>query len=330
VDSQRKTGSNAAQAAGKTDKKIGETETNALGRVEKLSVVALDGEAHVTVMFPNRMTFSQRQGDYQLGNTDAEHERLIRQASRLAPVTERFFREAGIGSGQRVLDLGSGVGDVAMLLAKLVGPSGEVMAIERDARTLGRASARAAEAGLKNINFVQTDVAEFSADSSFDAAVGRYILQFLPDPVAVLRSVAAKVRPDGAIAFQEGSWAPFVLLSKHLPLWSASVSLLHEASVRSGVNSEMGLDLYKVFQEAGLPAPRMRLEMELGHDADFTRWVSDALKSVFPQIRKLNLSYQELGDFDTLQERLQSEVASSNSVVPWIGLVAAWCRKPVH
>ena len=115
MDSQRKTGSNAAQAAGKTDKRIGETETSALGRVEKLSVVALDGEAHVTVMFPNRMTSSQRQGDYQLGNTDAEHERLIRQASRLAPVTERFFREAGIGSGQRVLDLGSGVGDVAKI-----------------------------------------------------------------------------------------------------------------------------------------------------------------------------------------------------------------------
>ena len=68
-----------------------------------------------------------------LGSTDSEHERLIRQAARLAPYTERFFREAGIGPGQRVLDLGSGVGDVAMLAARLVGPSGEVVAVERDA-----------------------------------------------------------------------------------------------------------------------------------------------------------------------------------------------------
>jgi cyclopropane fatty-acyl-phospholipid synthase-like methyltransferase len=64
---------------------------------------------------------------YALGSTDSEHERLIRQAARLAPCTERFFREAGIGTGQRVLDLGSGVGDVAMLVARLVGPSGEVV-----------------------------------------------------------------------------------------------------------------------------------------------------------------------------------------------------------
>ena len=64
--------------------------------------------------------------DYALGYTNAEHDRLIRQAARIAPITERLFREAGIGPGQRVLDLGSGVGDVAMLAARLVGPSGEV------------------------------------------------------------------------------------------------------------------------------------------------------------------------------------------------------------
>jgi len=267
--------------------------------------------------------------DYFLGNTDAEHERLIRQANRLAAVTERFFREAGIASGQRVLELGSGVGDVAMLVARIVGPSGEVVAIERDARTINRARARAAEACLRNIDFVQTDIAEYSTDSSFDAAVGRYILQFLPDPVATLRSVAKHVRPGGIVAFQEGSWAPFLLLSAHLPLWSRAVSLLNEAGARCGVNHEMGLALHKAFQEARLPAPRMRLEMELGHDADFTRQAPDALRSVLPQIHKLNLSHEALGDFDTLQERLQDEVAISNTVVPWIGLVAAWCRKSV-
>ena len=92
---------------------------------------------------------------------------------------------------------------------------------------------------------------------------------------------------------------------------------------------EMGPPLHNTFQEAGLPAPRMRLEMELGHDPDFTRWVSDNLRSVLPQMQKHNLSHEALGDFDTLQERLQDEVAISNTVVPWVGLVGAWCRKSV-
>jgi ubiquinone/menaquinone biosynthesis C-methylase UbiE len=217
-----------------------------------------------------------------------------------------------------------------MLLARIVGRSGEVVAVERDARTISRARARAAVAGLHNINFVQTDIAEYSADSSFDAAVGRCILQFLPDSVAALRSVAKQVRPDGIVAFQEVSWAPCISLSAHLPLWSAAVSLVHQAGIRSGVNMEMGPTLHNAFQEAGLPAPRMRLEMELRRDPDFTRWVSDLLKSVLPQIQKLNLLHEAVGDFDTLQERLQDEVAISNTVVPWIGLVDAWCRKLVN
>src|SRR6201997_3652358 len=235
--------------------------------------------------------------DYFFGNTDAEHERLIRQAIRLAPVTERFFRDAGIAPGHRVLELGSGVGDVAMLVARIVGQSGEVVAVERDARTISRARARAADAGLHNIHFVQTDIAEYSADSSFDAAIGRFILQFLPDPVVALSFVAKQVRPGGIVAFQEVSWAPFVSLSAHLPLWSKAVSFVHEAGIRSGVNMEMGPALLNAFQEAGLPAPRMRLEMELRRDPDFTRWVSDLLRSVLPQIQKLNLWHEALGDF---------------------------------
>jgi hypothetical protein len=59
------------------------------------------------------MTTTGPAAPYVLGSTDAEHERLIRQAARLDPFTERLFRDAGIGSGQRILDVGSGVGDVA-------------------------------------------------------------------------------------------------------------------------------------------------------------------------------------------------------------------------
>jgi ubiquinone/menaquinone biosynthesis C-methylase UbiE len=273
-----------------------------------------------------RMTLDAHHDNYLLGNSDAEQERLIRQAIRLAPVSETFFRDAGIGPGQRVIDLGSGVGDVAMLVARLVGPSGKVVGVERDAGSVNRARTRVAEAGFHNITFVEIDIAHFSADEPFDAAVGRYILQFLPDPVATLRSLVKTVRRGGIIAFQEISFAPFVALSAHLSLWSAMVSLHHEAAMRLGVNTEMGPALYKVFQDAGLPAPRMRLEMELGLDPDFARNIFDAHISIRPQMKRLHLPLEKLGDLDTLQQRLQDEVAASNTVVPWLPLVGAWCR----
>src|SRR6516164_5803403 len=131
-----------------------------------------------------KMTASRPIRHYALGNTDAEHERLIRQAARLAPLTERLFREAGIGPGQRVLDLGSGVGDVAMLVARLVGSTGEVVGVERDSRSIVRARARASAAGLTNVSFTERDVSEVRSSKPFDAAVGRFILQWVPDPLA--------------------------------------------------------------------------------------------------------------------------------------------------
>jgi ubiquinone/menaquinone biosynthesis C-methylase UbiE len=88
------------------------------------------------------MAISSPGASYVLGGTGREHERLSRQARIFNPFTERLFRNAGISRGQR----GSGVGDVAMLVAELVGPTGEVVGVERDANTLTKARSRVAEA----------------------------------------------------------------------------------------------------------------------------------------------------------------------------------------
>jgi 2-polyprenyl-3-methyl-5-hydroxy-6-metoxy-1,4-benzoquinol methylase len=265
---------------------------------------------------------------YALGSTDPEHERLIRQAALLAPFTERFFREAGIGPGQRVLDLGSGVGDVAMLVARIVGQSGDVVGVERDTRAITKASARVLEVGLQNVTFIQADVSQVPSNNSFDAVVGRFILMFLPNPSAVLHSLSQLVRPGGVVAFQEPSWAPFLRLAASLPLWFAGASLAHETFQRSGANTEMGFALYRIFEEAGLPAPAMKLEMPLGKDSELTRWIPDLIFSLRPHIENFNPLLEKLGDLDTLPQRLQSDVVASNTVVTLIALIGASCRKP--
>ena len=274
------------------------------------------------------MTGSSSASQYALGSTDAEHERLVRQAVYLGPLTERLFREAGIASCRRVLDVGSGVGDVAMLAAGLVGTSGEVVGIERDSRSIARARTRVAHAGLLNVNFMECDVSQMQSGGTFDAAVGRFILQFVPDPVAVLQSLSQVVRPGGVLVFQEVSYAPLLALSAHLSLWSASVSLARETIQRSGANPEMGVALHRDFQEAGLPPPTMRMEMLLGSAPEYTLWIYDLLCSLRPQIPADHPSLEALGDFETLPARLQSEVALSRTVVPYVALVGAWSRKP--
>jgi len=274
------------------------------------------------------MSTSGPTSDYALGSTDAEHDRLIRQAALLAPLTERFFREACIGPGQRILDLGSGVGDVAMLASRLVGPTGEVVGVERDTRSIARARVRVAEAGLHNVSFSQSDVSELSDVKPFDAVVGRFILQFLPDPVAALRSLSQLVRRGGVIAFHEPCWSAILPLAAHLPLWSACASLIRESLERSGGNTEMGLALYRTFQQAGLPAPTLRMEIPVGDNSAAALWIYDLFCTLLPQMQQLNLSLEGLGNVDTLLERIQSAVERSKNPVPCVALIGAWARRP--
>src|SRR5436190_22883812 len=272
------------------------------------------------------MPKSRRSADYPLGHTDAEHERLIRQAARVAPITERFFREAGIAPGQRVLDLGSGVGDVAMLAARLEGPSGPVVAIERDPKSIAKASARVTEAGFHNVSFNESNVNEILDEKPFDAAVGRFILMYLPDPVATLRSISQVVRPGGVFDFQQPCWVPVLAHLATLPLWFATDSLIDKA-MRASANHDMGTELYRTFVEDGLPAPTMRMELPMENEPYLAQWYYDTLCSLRPQIEQLRLPIESLGSLDTLVQRLQAEVAESKIVGCWFASVGAWCRK---
>jgi SAM-dependent methyltransferase len=265
--------------------------------------------------------------EYVLGYGDAEHDRLIRQAALIAPITERFFREAGIGPGQRVLDLGSGVGDVSMVAARVVGPSGEVLGLERDAKSISRARARVSAAGFGNVRFTQADVNGVVDEGPFDAAVGRFILMFLPDPLSVLRSAAQSILPGGVLAFQETSWIPLLAFGARLPLWSGMLTAIHETLRRSGANPEIGLDLCRLFQDVGLPAPHMHFEMPLGSEASFIAIFVDLLRSIRPLADQHSVPLEQLGDFDTLLDRVDAEIRTANTVVGIIPIVSAWVRR---
>jgi len=268
------------------------------------------------------MTAGSPTSQYPLGSTDEEHERLIRQAQWVNPHTERCFLEAGIGPGQRVLDIGSGVGDVSLLAARLVGPSGEVVGIERDARSLARARIPAAGAGLRNVSFVQSDVSQVPDGNPFDAAVGRYILFFFPDAVLVLRSLSQLVRPGGVFVFQEPYLDSFLEHCRPLPLWSAGASLMLETFHRTGANLNLGPKLSQILQEAGLRALTTRRDTLLGSE----QWMPDCLHSLRARMAELNISTEPLGDFETLSERLQTEVKAFKATTPLPDLVSAWSR----
>ena len=266
-----------------------------------------------------------RSTTYTLGNTDAEHRRLAHQALRFNPLTRRVFEAAGIGPGQRVLDLGSGAGDVALLLAEMVGPKGAVVGVERHDGSLARARERVSQARLANVTFVQGDVAHVSGHEPFDAAVGRWILMFVPKPEDVVRSAAALVRPGGSIAFHEVSWEVCLAKTEALPLVGAAVRLLTSAFGRTGADVEMGYGLPRIFKDAGLSEPSLHMETMLGDAPDFGEWIALTLASVRPHLDDASLA--AVGDLRTLGVRISEEVRKADAVVAWPSMIGAWTTK---
>src|SRR5262252_2820612 len=91
---------------------------------------------------------------YVFDRTRADEERrLEKQSAIMDPFTERLFRDGGLGEGMRVLDLGSGAGDVAMLAARIVGTAGVVVGVEGSPVAIETARRRAAAAGLRHVTF---------------------------------------------------------------------------------------------------------------------------------------------------------------------------------
>jgi ubiquinone/menaquinone biosynthesis C-methylase UbiE len=158
---------------------------------------------------------------YWLERTDTETRRLIRQAGYYNAFTRRTLAEAGVAPGMRILDVGSSAGDVALLAAELVGPTGGVVGVDVNATGLDVARERARSAGFANVAFVAGDAREAALDGDFDAVVGRLVLMYLRDPAQALHAFTRRLRPGGIVAFQEYSvrlaWLPEMALWRRLP-----------------------------------------------------------------------------------------------------------------
>ena len=193
---------------------------------------------------------------YILGHSPAEVRHLMLQAAILKPITERLLREAGLTPGLRVLDLGCGCGDVAMLAAELVGPNGAVVGIDRSAEVLAVARERAQAAGHANIEFRESAAEDFVDQAPFDLAIGRYVLIHQGNPAAFIRSAASHVRRGGIIAFHEiGIYGECQALPP-VPLWQQTWSWARAGLRSVMVHPDAGGRMIAHFHEAGLSSRR--------------------------------------------------------------------------
>lgn len=278
-------------------------------------------------------TLHTSQGGYVLGHSDFELKRLVRQAEMIDPMTRRFFLSAGIGPGMRVLDVGSGAGDVAFLLAELVGSSGSVIGFDRSTAALETARRRAADRGIENVAFVEFDptaAASLPSELSepFDAVAGRYVLMFQADPVALLRALVPLVRTGGPVVFHEVDWRGFRSVPE-VRAFDQCCGWLVKLATATGTDHEMGLKLPETFRAAGLPAPHMAIDAQIGGGPsaeEAIELVADLTISMAASLVDFGLATAEEIGAETLRERIRAEAAEKNALLMGRFEIGAWTR----
>ena len=276
-------------------------------------------------------TISKSDATYVMGHPTGEEVRLQKLGQLLYPSTRHLFEKGGIAPGMKVLDVGSGAGDVAMLLAELVGPKGAIVGVDVYPAVLEAARVRVRNAGLSNITFVAGDIRNVALDDDFDAVVGRNILMYVADPAEVLRTCASHLRPGGVVAFQEVEWS----ITERVDGMPSVAPLVQQAATwmiggfrQAGAEMQMGFKFPGIFLDAGLSLPQISLDGIAGTEADWVGYdfLTDALRDILPKLREYGILQEEL-DAATYVKQMRAEIIQRHSLFPMFFMAGAWTRK---
>jgi SAM-dependent methyltransferase len=263
--------------------------------------------------------------EYVLGSGHAEIERLQTQAAILAEPTALLFARGGIKRGMRVLDLGSGPGDVAFQVAEMVGPQGSVVGVEQDEAQIAVAVARSDRLGFGNVEFRRGDARTFTDAEPFDAAVCRLLLMHLPDAADVLAHQMRSLRPGGvfvAVDYDMGG-------ARALPevgLYSQISEWLRAGFAHAHVDPFVGMRLPAIFAEAGYA--------DVGSLGLQSYWTPDnpqAAHYVVGVVRAMKAAIVASGaatedgmGLDTLAQRLAEALAAAKATYTVPTVVGGW------
>ena len=145
-----------------------------------------------------------KERDYVLGTHDEELARLGLQHRVWRPVVLDCWRKAGITVGSRVLDIGAGPGYATVDLAEIVGPAGEVAALERSNKFVNVLREAVRARSLTNVKIHELDLMTDSfPEDEFDFSWCRWVLSFVSDPALLVQKLGNAMRKGSMSIFHE-------------------------------------------------------------------------------------------------------------------------------
>ena len=186
--------------------------------------------------------------------THGHHASVVGQHAARTAENSAAFLLPHLKKGDRLLDVGCGPGSITVGLARQVGGTGHVTAIDVDAGVVGQAAAAVQAARLDNTSCEVCSVYDLPyEDDSFDVAYAHQTLQHLSDPVRALAAMCRVVKPGGLLAIRDADYAS-MLGHPHSPAIDEWRRIYREVARRNGAEPDAGRHLVSWLLQASLPA----------------------------------------------------------------------------
>ena len=191
--------------------------------------------------------------DYALKLSEAELARYRVMAEHAAASEADLWEAAGVVEGVHVADVGCGPGAVSVELARVVGPRGSVVAVDRELATVEAARATAAEAGADNVTVSMGEAhATGIPEGSVDVVMIRHVLAHNGGrEQAIVDHAASLVRPCGAVYLVDVDYSAFRVRPDEPDLADMG-ERYHEWHRRQGNDLSVGLRLGELLRAAGM------------------------------------------------------------------------------
>ena len=269
---------------------------------------------------------SEQSATYIFGGTQTELERLLAKVGELEAYARWFLDKIDIRPSSRVVDIGCGPMGILNLLSDRVGPRGEVIGVEREARFVDAARSELSKRGLNNVKVIQADALKTGLDkNSFDLVHERLVLINVPEREALLAEMLSLLRPGGTVAVENNDNISWLCHPEH-PSWKILRDTFFTAFHANGGDPFFGRRLPGLLRAAGVQDVQVKVHVDVVKPGSHRRThLFSLLDSLHDKIIALGLlSEQELAIH---REALRGHLENVDTVIFDKLHVQAWGRK---
>lgn len=223
------------------------------------------------------------------------------------------------------MDVGCGGGDVAVELARLVAPSGRVVAIDLDEVKIDIARGEAEAQHVSNVEFRVANLEDCVLREEFDLAHARFVLCHLRNPSEVLTKIAMALKPGGVVVVSDTNFRG-LFSQPECPAVHRYLELYTETIKRRNGDADMGLRVPELLSKAGFEDIHVSVVQHVAMSGDAKLITPITLENIADAV--IDEGIAPRAEVERLVAELYDFARDPNTVLSGPRIIETWARRP--